>query len=363
MKIVFDNIIYSLQKSGGGSVYWTELVKRFMKSDNELVFFDQKEPNDNIFRKTLDLDKVKKESKWSLAIRRYLPFTEKISGKYIFHSSYYRYASASNAINVTSIHDFTTEKFRKGLAREVNLSQKKWAVKKAKGVVCISENTKKDLLFFMPNTDENKIRVIYNGVSNDFFNIPENFEIAEKDERFSDLENQKYLLYIGHRTSYKNFNYAVEAASKFKKNLKLVVVGEPFTDEEKVYVESLLDYNYLQLNKLNNEKLNYLYNKAYALLYPSSYEGFGIPIIEAMKTKCPVIAFKNSSIPEVAGECGLLYDEESANSLVDGILKLRNVELREKLVMEGVKQAEKFNWDKTAEKYLQFYKELYDSEN
>ena len=360
MKIVFDNIIYSLQKSGGGSVYWTELLKRFIKSDNELIFFDQKEPNENLFRKTFNLDNVKTESKWSLAIRRYLPFTEKISGKYIFHSSYYRYASASNAINVTSIHDFTTEKFRKGLAREVNLLQKKWAVKKAKGVVCISENTKKDLLFFMPNTDENKIRVIYNGVSNDFFNIPENFEIAEKDERFSDLENQKYLLYIGHRTSYKNFNFAVEAASKFKENLKLVVVGEPFTDEEKVYVESLLDYNYLQLNKLNNENLNHLYNKAYALLYPSSYEGFGIPIIEAMKTKCPVIAFKNSSIPEVAGEAALLYEEENVDSIIHGIQKLQDKDLRDRLKNKGIIQAEKFSWDNTFRQYIEFYKELYE---
>ena len=74
MKLVLDNIIFSLQKSGGGSVYWTELVKRFVKSDNELVFFDQKEPNNNIFRKNLDLDKVKNESKWSLAIRRYISF-------------------------------------------------------------------------------------------------------------------------------------------------------------------------------------------------------------------------------------------------------------------------------------------------
>ena len=74
MKLVFDNIIYSLQKSGGGSVYWTELVKRFVKSNNELVFFDQKEPNNNIFRKTLDLEKVKKDSKLSLSIRRYMSF-------------------------------------------------------------------------------------------------------------------------------------------------------------------------------------------------------------------------------------------------------------------------------------------------
>lgn len=360
MKIVFDNIIYSLQKSGGGSVYWTELVKRFIKSDNELIFFDQKEPNENLFRNTLHLDNVKTESKWSLAIRRYLPFTEKISGKYIFHSSYYRYASASNAINVTTIHDFTTEKFRKGLAREVNLLQKKWAVKKAKGVVCISENTKKDLLFFMPNTDENKIRVIYNGVSNDFFNIPENFEIAEKDERFSDLENEKYLLYVGHRTGYKNFKLAVDAASQFLNKYKLVIVGERFTEKEKKWVESKLGNQYLQLKGLNNENLNHLYNKAYALLYPSSYEGFGIPIIEAMKTKCPVIAFKNSSIPEVAGEAALLYEEENVDSIIHGIQKLQDKDLRDRLKNKGIIQAEKFSWDNTFRQYIEFYKELYE---
>ena len=360
MKIVFDNIIYSLQKSGGGSVYWTELLKRFIKSDNELIFFDQKEPNDNIFRKTLDLDKVKKESKWSLAIRRYLPFTEKISGKYIFHSSYYRYASASNAINVTSIHDFTTEKFRKGLAREVNLLQKKWAVKKAKGVVCISENTKKDLLFFMPNTDENKIRVIYNGVSEDFFTIEYEFNIADKDLRFKHLENEKYLLYVGHRTGYKNFKLAVDAASQFLNQYKLVIVGERFTEEEKKWVESKLGNQYLQLKGLNNENLNHLYNKAYALLYPSSYEGFGIPIIEAMKTKCPVIAFKNSSIPEVAGEAALLYEEENVDSIIHGIQKLQDKDLRDRLKNKGIIQAEKFSWDNTFRQYIEFYKELYE---
>ena len=360
MKIVFDNIIYSLQKSGGGSVYWTELLKRFIKSDNELIFFDQKEPNENLFRNTLHLDNVKTESKWSLAIRRYLPFTEKISGKYIFHSSYYRYASASNAINVTSIHDFTTEKFRKGLAREVNLLQKKWAVKKAKGVVCISENTKKDLLFFMPNTDENKIRVIYNGVSEDFFNIEYEFNIADKDLRFKHLENEKYLLYVGHRTGYKNFKLAVDAASQFLNQYKLVIVGERFTEEEKKWVESKLGNQYLQLKGLNNENLNHLYNKAYALLYPSSYEGFGIPIIEAMKTKCPVIAFKNSSIPEVAGEAALLYEEENVDSIIHGIQKLQDKDLRDRLKNKGIIQAEKFSWDNTFRQYIEFYKELYE---
>ena len=363
MKLIFDNIIYSLQKSGGGSVYWTELISRFSKMSTDVVFFDQKESHDNIFRKAIKLQNVKKETKWFLKIRRYLPFTEKIEGKYIFHSSYYRYASSPNAINVTTIHDFTTEKFRKGLAREINLLQKKRAIKKSKGVVCVSENTKRDLLHFVPNVDQSKIRVVYNGVSNDFFYIIEDFQIAVKDSKFKNLENYKYLLYIGHRTGYKNFNFAVEAASKFKDFLKLVVVGEPFTDDEKRNVEALLGENYLQLSKLNNEKLNYLYNKAYALLYPSSYEGFGIPIIEAMKTKCPVIAFNNSSIPEIAGKCGLIYEDENSDSLIDGINRLKDYELREKFTNAGIEQAQKFNWDNTAKQYFEFYKELYDSQN
>lgn len=363
MKLVLDNIIFSLQKSGGGSVYWIELIKRFGKMSEDIVFYDHEGSDNNIFRKTIELKNVKKETKWSLVIRRYLPFTEKLYDKYIFHSSYYRYATSSNAINVTTIHDFTTEKFRKGLAREVNLFQKKLAIKKAKGIICISENTKRDLLDLIPKTDRKKIRVIYNGVSDDFFFIDKDFNISEKDLRFINLENQKYLLYIGHRTGYKNFKFAVEAASKFIGIFKLVVVGEPFTSEEKLFVESYLDNSYLQISKLNNEGLNYLYNKAYALLYPSSYEGFGIPIIEAMKTKCPVIAFNNSSIPEVAGKSALLYENESHISLVDGINKLRNDELRSKIIEEGKVQAEKFNWDNTAKQYMEFYNELYDSEN
>ena len=85
MKIVFDNIIYSLQKSGGGSVYWTELLERFIKSDNELIFFDQKEPNENIFRKTLDLDKVKNSSSKSLICQPRLRIDGSIPKTLIHH--------------------------------------------------------------------------------------------------------------------------------------------------------------------------------------------------------------------------------------------------------------------------------------
>lgn len=362
MKIVFDNIIYSLQNSGGGSVYWTELIKRF-NEDNSLniKFYEQEEPNSNIFRKGLQLKNVQKETFLSLKIRRYLNFTKPITEKSIFHSSYFRVSGSRNAINITTIHDFTTEKFRKGLARWVNLQQKRHAALHSDGIICISENTKKDLLHFVPEINPSKIRVIYNGVSDDFYKINEEFEIASKDPRFKDLENCKYLLYIGHRTKYKNFPVAVKAAAKVKERYKLVVVGEPFTPEEKVFVDSHLGSECIIISKLNNDGLNYLYNKAFALLYPSSYEGFGIPLVEAMKTECPIIANKNSSIPEVVGEAGLLYEDIDENSIINGIQKLENIDYRQDLIKRGTQQFTKFNWDKTYLEYVEFYKELFDA--
>ncbi|KMQ62314.1 hypothetical protein ACM40_08415 [Chryseobacterium sp. BLS98] len=361
MKVVFDNIIYSLQNSGGGSVYWTELIKRF-NADKKLdvIFYEQKEPNYNIFRREFSLHNVEKETFLNLKIRRYLNFTKSIQEKSIFHSSYFRISGSKYAINVTTIHDFTTEKFRTGLARWVNLHQKKHAVLNSDGIICISENTKKDLLHFVPNLDPKKIRVIYNGVSNDFFKINENFEISQKNPKFATLENYKYLLYIGHRTEYKNFPIAVKTAAKVKDKYKLVVIGEPFNDDEKLYVESLLGTQYIQLSRLNNEDLNFLYNKAFVLLYPSSYEGFGIPLVEAMKTHCPVIANKNSSIPEVVGDAAILYDDINENLMAEGILKLENESFRRELIQKGILQFPKFDWDKTYLKYLEFYKELYD---
>ncbi|WP_312716651.1 glycosyltransferase family 4 protein [Sphingobacterium multivorum] len=358
MRIIFDNIIYSLQRSGGGSVYWTELIKRFYSSDIETIFYDSIK-SDNIFRNSLDLGETKKEIKYGLAIRRYLPFYSKESEKHIFHSSYYRYSNNFNAINITTIHDFTTEKFRHGLAREVNLWQKRLAVKKSSGVICISENTKRDLLHYVPDIDERKVKVIYNGVSDDFYHINSEFSISDKDSKFADLENFRYLLYIGHRTAYKNFYIAVRTAANFISEYKFVIIGESFTDEEKGMVEEILGNNYVVLSNLNNEKLNFLYNKAFALLYPSSYEGFGIPIVEAMKTGCCVVAANNSSIPEVAGDAALLIDSINEEKMVNAVKLLKNTVLREDLKEKGFKQSKKFNWDLTFIEYCKFYLELY----
>lgn len=365
MKIIFDNIIFWLQRSGGGSVYWSELIKRADKLEEiEVLFYDQNVSSKNFFRTNLSLKNIKKESLYNIRIIRYIPFTEKVNHKSIFHSSYFRISNSKNAINVTTIHDFTTEKFRKGLARWVNFNQKKYAIKKSKGIICISENTKKDLLYFFPDTDESKIKVIYNGVSEDFFYINEDFNINEKDKRFVSLKNQRYLLYVGHRTNYKNFNLAVKAAQKFKKNYKFVVVGESFNRDEKKYISKYFENDEIILiNGLQNKELNFLYNKAFALLYPSSYEGFGIPIVEAMKTRCPVIAADNSSIPEVAGNAAILIKDIDEKKIAEAINKLQVGNFRNQLIEKGVQQSKKFDWDYTFRSYIDYYKKLYNESN
>ncbi|QYS86608.1 glycosyltransferase family 4 protein [Flavobacterium oreochromis] len=239
--------------------------------------------------------------------------------------------------------------------------KKKYAVLNSDGIICISENTKKDLVAFVPNVDRSKIKVIYNGVSREFYPIHTDFTISAQSSDFEALQDYKYLLYIGHRTSYKNFPLAVKAAAQFKGEFKLVIIGEPLNKGEEKMLDDLLKVkeSYFVFSRLDNVKLNLLYNKAFALLYPSSYEGFGIPLLEAMKTHCPVIASNNSSIPEVAGNGAVLLDQIDEFKIASAIQQLKNIEFRNKLIKRGIEQSAKFDWDLTFQQYLNFYKELY----
>lgn len=361
MRVILDNIIFSLQRSGGGSVYWTELTKRFNDSAEEVLFIDQQINVNNFFRTSVSLKPLKLETRWPLKIRRYLPFTEKIEAKTIFHSSFYRYSTSTNAINVTTVHDFTTELYRKGLAKWVHFYQKKMALKHSHGIICISNNTKKDLLNFHPWINEEKIKVIYNGVSNDFFKINERENDWSKQSEFGHLFGKKLVLFVGHRTAYKNFDKAVEAFSRLQDcEYHFLIIGEKLSNEEERNISKLIDEDqYTVLTGLNNQKLNIIYNFSYVLLYPSSYEGFGIPVIEAMKTGLPVIAAKKSSIPEIAGDAGILLEDVSPQNIYSALMDLENKAYRDHLINKGYLQAEKFNWDKTYSEYLDFYKKLY----
>ena len=168
MKIIYDNIIFSSQKTGGISVVWYELLKRIILDTRFLSFFiEYPDSKKNIFRKKLNLhnNKVFLKNGLSLKLRRYFNPSISSKDKFIFHSSYYRTSNNLNAINITTVHDFTYEYFSTGLKRFVHTYQKNNAIKKSDFIICISKKTKKNLLKLVDGVDEAKIRVIYNGVS------------------------------------------------------------------------------------------------------------------------------------------------------------------------------------------------------
>jgi mannosyltransferase len=346
MNVILDNIIFSLQKSGGISSYWSELCKRIIADANfSYSFYEYKKAFQNIFRKQLQIpqDKFIKIRNFPIGIERYASLESNIGG--VFHSSYYRNINSTQKIKkVVTIHDFIYEKFVSGIKKKVHIWQKLKAIAHADVILCVSENTKKDLCEIYPQYKNKDIRVIYNGVSEDYYPLV-NKNIAKI----------PYILWVGSRAKYKNFAFAVKWISLLN-NFELWIVGAKLLPEEKKMLTQLLPNRFTFLGSVNNDRLNELYNNASCFIYPSSYEGFGIPVIEAMRAGCPVITLNSSSLPEVCGDVGLM-----ATHLDTGIFtELLNyaIDYRQQIAARGIIQANKFSWDKCYEDTSSVYKEL-----
>lgn len=347
MKIIYDNIIFSLQKAGGISLYWKELASRMVVSGQDISFYGY--PNENIFSDHFNTIQKKESFLWH-GICRYMDFRVQIKDKSIFHSSYYRVANQKNVVNIITLHDFTYEYYARGLRKYIHLWQKGRALEKGDGIICVSENTKKDLLKFYPFLPEEKIKVIYLGASDAFCVLSNPAKILL--QHFRELDGKRYILYVGDRKGYKNFNFLVKAFWKLKDYTLVMVGGGALTKKE----SKKLTMDYVHFQGLSAEELNILYNNAFCMVYPSLYEGFGIPVLEAMRAGCPVIAMNSSSIPEVAGNAAILLSvDSSSKELWEAIFALEKRDFRQSLVSDGLEQSGKFSWDKTYEETLNFY--------
>jgi mannosyltransferase len=345
MKIILDNIVFSLQKVGGISVYWFELIDRLLKTRSHLTFF-QRESDNLLFKKLPKDGFFEVYNKTPIIFDRFLNVnTYSVNSKFIFHSSYYRITKNPNAISVITIHDFIHEKYYTGIRKFLHVYQKKRAIRNAKAIIVISESTKRDLLYYYPNLCKDKIiKIIYNGVSTDFKPV------------WGKNKFNKSFLFIGSRESYKNFQFSVISISKLQ-NFTLTIVGKNLDNKEISLLNKYLKNKWTLLNNIDNNKLNYLYNESFALIYPSSYEGFGIPLLESMKAGCPFIAYNSSSIPEVAGKAGYLLDNITFDDFYTGVLYILNN--RDEIINQGYKQSEKFNWENCFKQTLALYEEVY----
>lgn len=353
-KIVYDNIIFSLQNVGGISTYWYELSHRLINDQQfEPSFLFRR--NENVLAKELQIPQkfnIATQKNLPLLIERFrTPSLNKINESFIFHSSYNRGSDNKYAKNVTTVHDLIHHKYYAGIRKWLHNTQKSKALANSDAIITVSNNTKKDLLHFFPNLNPEIVHVVYNGVSDDFYILDDDYQYEIPEYQLK----ENYILCVSSREPYKNFNFVVECVKKMP-DFKLYIVGPILTEKDSSMLNLNIPNQWTAFSSISNKKLNELYNHAYALIYPSSYEGFGIPLLEAMNASCPFVALNSSSIPEVAGNAGILLDTLDINEFVKAIERV-NI-YRKELQLKGRLQVANFSWDKCYKETTDVYKEL-----
>ncbi|MCC6601015.1 MAG: glycosyltransferase family 4 protein [Crocinitomicaceae bacterium] len=229
-------------------------------------------------------------------------------------------------------------------------------VKKANRIATVSEYSRQDISsYYKVNPD--KIDVVYDGANELFKPLAPTLKGGNAGYPLGQV-GAEYFLFVGALSPRKNVARLLQAFDEFKKtsssNVKLVIVGEKLfmtSDIGVVYEKMQFKAEVIFTGRLGTEELSSVMASALALVFVPYFEGFGIPILEAMYCDVPVITSNVTSMPEVAGEAGLLVDPFSIDSIKDAMLKIYNDEaLRNKLIENGRKQRENFSWDKTAEK-------------
>lgn len=350
MNIVFDNIIFSLQQSGGISLYWSKILSGLAER-HPVWYKEQSSASNNIFRQDMTLDAAKIIKEKHAGINRILPVQYRMNEKHIFHSSYYRLPCFSkNSRIIVTIHDMIPEKYH---PKNLIIRQKYHSLKKADGIICVSNNTKADLLEKYPEFASKEITVIHNGVNNDFFQTHDRSQV-KNDMIF---QRKPFSLFVGERGRYKNFNFAVEFVKSFPDMSFVFVGGGTLTRDEELNLQKKIPKRYTHLPFVSTSDLNILYNEAELLIYPSDYEGFGIPIIEAQKSGCLYIAQNCSSIKELVPDNKLLMDELTIKNALNVYNYMKKN--RRQVIDMGFKNSTKFSWKKTTDAHNQFYEHIF----
>ena len=364
MRIGIDCRIYGTGFTGIGR-YTYELVKHYIEENDKLetpheivLFFNS--PEYEKFSPAPHTQKV-------LVNARHYSFSEQtnfLKKLYkekcdVVHFPHFNVPVLYKKPFVVTVHDLTLsifpgQKMTKWHHRAAYNLTIKSATKKAKKIIAISENTKKDIIEYLKISPD-KIIVIPNGVDSQFREIKDESKINATLEKYS--IKKEFLLYTGVWRSHKNLPRLIEAFSILKKeknaDIELVITGKPdphYPEVKETVSKFNLQDDVVFPGMVEEEELIHLYNAAKIFTLPSLYEGFGLPVLEAMRCGTPVAASTSSSIPEVCGEeNAILFDPKNTRDIAEKMFLIyKDPELQAKLKEKGLSHAQKYSWEKTA---------------
>jgi glycosyltransferase involved in cell wall biosynthesis len=344
-----------MQKFGGVSRYHYEIIKNLQKDKSINIKLPIVCAENFYFQDTLKYFKKLPFGQYALNseyMKLYMHlFGNKID---ILHPTYYdvkylsdREISERKYKLVITVHDMIHEIFIKDNVETLN--NKKRLIEVADGIIAVSECTKKDLLSFFPQINANKIKVIYHGCSINP-NSSKKIKLPEK-----------YILFVGSRDNYKNaitlFN-AMPDIIRNNKGIKLVCAGGgDFSEKEKEIFTNLGISDYVEQHNMTDEELSFAYSNAKAFIFPSKYEGFGIPILEAFNCRCPIVLANASCFPEIAQDAAIYFEPDNSQELSQKVRDvINNNALRGELINKGTERAKYFSWEKAAKETLEYYK-------
>ena len=371
MKILYDHQIFSQQVYGGISRYFFELMRQFSKNPEVSFQLSVKFSNNHYlehsgfsnhknFFKNFTLFGIPYFTRRRNEVMHFL--NEKQSRRFlakqdfdIFHPTYFRtyfLDLLGEKPFVLTIYDMIHELIiNKFTTKDPTSLNKKILAQKAAKIIAISENTKKDIVKILGIADE-KIKVVHlaNSVNPNSlceFNLP----------------SDKYLLFVGDRAGYKNFQLFISAIVPLlneDKSLNVICVGSrPFSRRELKFLDDLNLKNQLFYFSVTDEQMAFLYKKAIAFVFPSKYEGFGIPVLEAFACSCPAILSRASCLPEVGADAAEYFDPDNEDDIRQTISKvITDKNKQQDLKRKGIIRLQQFSWEKTAKQTLDIYRSI-----
>jgi glycosyltransferase involved in cell wall biosynthesis len=377
MIIGVDGNEANVKEKVGVSFYTLKLLEHFKKKANKNLMFItylRDKPSDDLPREDANFiyEVVNGKFLWS---QLYLPlalYKNRLSKHKIdvfFSPAHYSPRFCPVPFIVT-IHDlsyfyYPEEFLKKDLYQLTNWTKK--SVDKSKRIIAVSKTTKKDIVKFY-QIPEAKIEVVYNGYEKKVKNQKSRPKAQAKglsafggdrpmDEK---IEKNKYILYVGTIQPRKNLLTLIRAFEMYNKQFpefKLVIAGKKgwlYDDIFEEVKQRKLNNKIIFTGYLPSEKINWLYENAFCFVLPSLYEGFGIPLLEAMSFNCPVISSFTSSLPEVGDEACLYFDPKNEVNLYEKLVSLKeNENLRQELIEKGKKRVKLFSWSKCAQETLE----------